>query len=49
MTYRVYFKHQDETRDCMDVSGDTLEEVRENAYAELKKRNADGLWSERIS
>lgn len=48
MTYRLYFEYENKIRDYMDISGDTLEEVRKNAYAELKKRNADGLWSERI-
>lgn len=48
MTYRVYFKHQDETRDYIDIEGEDIEIIRERAYSELKKRNAQGLWSERL-
>lgn len=50
-TYRIHFTHSDGTEDAIDISGDTVEDIRAKADAELARRNADpeSAWSEQVA
>ena len=48
MTFRIHFEHEDGTEDSYILTGDTVAEIREQAEAELKRRNGKYLWSEEL-
>lgn len=50
MTFRIHFTHSDGTEDSLKISGDTLEQIRDAAAAELKSRGVDPAtaWSEEV-
>jgi hypothetical protein len=48
MKFKIHFTLNDGTEDSIVVSGDTLEEIREKAYAELDKRGGRDAWSEEL-
>ena len=48
MKFRIHFEHQDGTEDSIIVEGETIEELREQAGAELTKRNGENPWSEEV-
>jgi len=48
MTFRIHFEHQDGTEDSFIVIGETVEEIRVKADAELKKRGGAHPWSEEL-
>lgn len=45
---KIHFVLSDGTEDCIVVSGDTDEEIREKAEAELTKRGGRDAWSEEL-
>lgn len=47
MKFKIHFTTGD-TEDSIVVSGDTIEEIREKADIETKKRNGTDCWSEEI-
>lgn len=51
MKYRIhyYLSDEDETRDSIVVEGATLEEIQLKTAAELERRGAKGLYSEKLS
>src|SRR5882757_4032905 len=52
MKFRIHFEHNDGTEDYFDVSGETLEQVRDIANKELFKRTHNAIapvaWSEEL-
>jgi hypothetical protein len=44
----IHFEHADGTEDSIIISGDTVEEVRSLADAELAKRGGKNPWSEEL-
>lgn len=49
MTFRIHFTWPDGTEDSVILSGDTVEEIREKAHAEVARRNGSNPWSEEIT
>lgn len=49
MKYRIHYRLDDDTHDSFVISGGDIEEIREKTSAELEKRNAQGIWSEKLS
>lgn len=49
LTFKIHFEHRDGTEDFVVLSGDTVDEIREKAEAELAKRGGKNPWSEEIS
>ena len=48
MRFKIHFEWPDGTEDCVGVEGDTIEQVRERAVAEVAKRGGLDPWSEEI-
>ena len=48
MTFKIHFEHEDGTEDYYILTGDTVEEIREQSEAELKRRNGKNPWSEEL-
>lgn len=48
MKFRIHFT-VDDTDDSIDVEGDTLEQIREQAAFELSKRGGSEPWSEELT
>jgi len=52
MRFRIHFEHNDGTEDHFDVSGETLEQVRETVGKELFARTHNAIdpiaWSEEL-
>lgn len=48
MTFRIHFEHRDGTEDSFVVSGETAQEIREQADLELAKRAGKNPWSEEV-
>jgi len=48
MTYRIYFTLRDGSDDSIVVAADTIEELRERAFAEIEKRGGSNPWSEKV-
>ena len=46
MRARIHFTWPDGTEDSIVLSGDSVEEIREQADSELERRNATNPWSE---
>ncbi len=49
MVFRIHGEHKDGTKDYLDIEGDSLGEIREQAIEESKKRNWGNLWSEELT
>lgn len=47
MKVRIHYTLPDGFEDFLELEG-TLEEIREQAAAEIKKRNATNPWSEQL-
>jgi hypothetical protein len=48
MNFRIHFTWPNGTEDSFDVSGSTVEEVREKAHEGVAARNGSDPWSEPI-
>ncbi len=48
MTFKIHFEHQDGMADYFVVSGETIEDIQNQASVELAKRNGKNPWSEKI-
>ena len=50
MRYRIHYTLADGSEDSIVVTGDTMEDIRTNAYKELYARGADTetAWSEEV-
>lgn len=48
MRYRIHYTLADGTEDSVVVSGDTIEEVREQAHSEVARRGGTDPWSEEL-
>lgn len=48
MTFRIHYELRDGTEDCVTISGDTLEDVREKAIKAVAARNGLNPWSEEV-
>ena len=48
MTFRIHFEHQDGTEDSFVISGETIQEIREQTDLELAKRIGKNPWSEEL-
>ena len=48
MTFKIHFEHADGTEDFIIVNGDTTDEIREKAEADITRRGGKNLWSEEI-
>lgn len=48
MRYRIHYTLADGTEDSVVVCGDTIEEVRERAEAEVARRGGTNPWSAAI-
>lgn len=46
MKARIHFTYPDGTEDSIVLSGDSFEEIRAQADAELERRSATNPWSE---
>ena len=49
MTFKIHFDLPDGTEDSIVLSGETAEEIRDKAVAELWKRGGKNPWSEEVS
>lgn len=48
MIYKIHFENQNGEADFVVVSGETINEIQEQAARELTKRNGKNPWSEKI-
>ena len=48
MRFEIHFEYMDGTTDNITLSGDSLEEIRQLAQAEVDKRNPADCWSEQV-
>ena len=50
MVFRIHFEFKDGSADHIDLSGDTVDEIRERAMTELAARQIEltTAWSEQI-
>lgn len=48
MKYKVYFACKGGSQDYFVIDGETIAELKEKTLAELKKRDAIGLLTEKI-
>lgn len=46
MKYKIYYTLVDGSEDFVNVSGDTIDEIRKEAEREVEKRGGINLWSE---
>lgn len=49
MKFRIYYTLPDGVEDYVVVAGETLEEIKEKADAEVAKRGGTNPWSEDVS
>ena len=49
MTFKIHFEHQDGTPDHFVITGETVGDIRKQAYDELAKRNGRNHWSEEVT
>lgn len=48
MVFKIHFELENGEEDCVTVSGDTIEEVRELAELHVQLRRGKNPWSEEI-
>lgn len=48
MKFRIHIVLQDDSEDQIDIEGDTIEEIREQARHEVRIRNGKDAWSEEL-
>lgn len=48
MIFKIHFTLSDGTEDFVVILGDTIDEIREKAQAELTKRGGQDPWSEEL-
>ena len=48
MTFKIHFELSDGTEDSVIITGDTVDEIRTKADAELEKRGGADPWSEEL-
>lgn len=48
MRFRIHYELPDGTEDSIIVSGETLQEVRQQAEVEVEVRNGKNPWSEEL-
>lgn len=48
MRFRIHFEWPDGTEDSLIITGDSIEDVRQKADAELLKRGGKNPWSEEL-
>ena len=49
MEFAIHFTWPDGTEDCIYVTGDNLDEIREKAAAEVGLRHGTDAWSEQVA
>lgn len=48
MTYRIHYRLPNGQDDSIVLSGETIEEIRQKAEAEVKRRGGTHPWSEKL-
>jgi hypothetical protein len=48
MKHRMHMEFNDGTKDHVDLSGETLKEIRRKAVVEIEKRRPADWWSEKV-
>jgi hypothetical protein len=48
MKFEIHFELADGSEDFVVIEGDTVEEIREKADAEVAKRNGENPWSKEL-